>query len=405
MAPPRVTKEQAQHAIEAVRKSGGSYRQAAALVGMSERCVRNRVECGVRYFQLRPPEVVPPVVEDLSAASARELSRLEESLRLLKKENAQLRESQATAEKLKALIHDCRFAPTVPSWRLVMKAHHNTGVPTMMLSDVHWDEVVDPAQINHVNAYNREIATRRLKVFFTAGAELWLSHLARPKYDYIVVPFAGDMLSGNIHEELRETNEAPIALSVMSLIDVLIPGLSLLADLFGRVYVPCVTGNHGRIDKKPRAKNRAFDNYEFFVYHFLARHFQGDDRIHFDIAEGPDLYYQVYGMTYLLTHGDQFRGGSGISGAFAPLMLGDHRKRKRSMSVQRPYHVMLMGHWHQLLKPKGIIVNGSVKGYDEWADAQNFDFEEPRQASWLTHAERGITCEWPIALDPPGTRY
>ncbi len=403
MSYPSVTKEVAQRAVELLELTNGNTLRAAALAGVGRATFQNRI---ARAKQLYGLEATRGASEE-SDGVKKHLAHLEAALKQLKQDNARLREDSATSLRLKALIHECdEYVSKPPTWLIEPKrAHHNTGVPSMMLSDIHWDEVVDPRQINGVNQYNRVIATRRLRTFFSAGVELWKHHVAHPTYDYLVVPMGGDLLSGTIHDELRETNEAPIALSVMSLVDVLIAGFTLLAEAFGKVYVPCVCGNHGRLDKKPRAKNRAFDNFEFFVYHFLARHFAGDDRLHFEIAEGPDLYYQVYWMTYLLTHGDQFRGGTGISGAFAPLMLGDHRKRKRAMSVQRPYHMMLMGHWHQLLKPKGIIVNGSVKGYDEWADQQNFDFEEPRQASWLTHAERGITCEWPIMLEKPGTRY
>ena len=68
----------------------------------------------------------------------------------------------------------------------------------------------------------------------------------------------------------------------------------------------------------------------------------------------------------LLTHGDQFRGGSGIAGLLSPLLLGDHRKRKRQTAMNHPYDWMIYGHWHSLvLGVRGLIGNGSLKGYDE----------------------------------------
>lgn len=45
------------------------------------------------------------------------------------------------------------------------------------------------------------------------------------------------------------------------------------------------------------------------------------------------------------------------------------------------------------------IVNGSLKGYDEYAYAGNFGFEEPKQALWLTHPERGITFQMPVFVE------
>jgi hypothetical protein len=56
----------------------------------------------------------------------------------------------------------------------------------------------------------------------------------------------------------------------------------------------------------------------------------------------------------------------------------------------------MLGHWHQRWAFKNIIVNGSVKGYDEYAYDQNFDFEPPEQSFWLTDPRHGVTISAPI---------
>jgi hypothetical protein len=43
-----------------------------------------------------------------------------------------------------------------------------------------------------------------------------------------------------------------------------------------------------------------------------------------------------------------------------------------------------------------MIVNGSIKGYDEYAYNGNFDFEKPQQAYWITDPQDGITISAPI---------
>jgi len=70
------------------------------------------------------------------------------------------------------------------------------------------------------------------------------------------------------------------------------------------VYIPAVVGNHGRIDKKPRAKNRVYDNYDWLAYQLLKRHFAGGKSISFGIADGADQVFTVHNTSYLLTHGD-----------------------------------------------------------------------------------------------------
>ena len=135
------------------------------------------------------------------------------------------------------------------------------------------------------------------------------------------------------------------------------------------------------------------------LYQFLDKHFENDERVTFLIPDGSDAYYSIYGHKYLLTHGDQFRGGDGVIGALGPIIRGDHRKRSRNAQIEMEYDTMLLGHWHQLIQLERLIVNGSLKGYDEYAYANNFGFEPPRQALWLTHPEHGLTFSMPVYVD------
>ena len=111
------------------------------------------------------------------------------------------------------------------------------------------------------------------------------------------------------------------------------------------------------------------------------------------------------GTRYLVNHGDQAKGGSGIAGALSPLMLMDARKRKRAMATKQEYDYQVLGHWHQLIQFKGMIINGSLKGYDEWTASMNFEWELPAQAAWITHPDHGITVRWPIYLEKQGATF
>lgn len=306
---------------------------------------------------------------------------------------------------IKSIIHDCDEPVNPPKWLMGKTSGENTGIPTLFLSDIHYDEVVKANQINNVNAFDRVIANVRLKRLFTKTVDLLVHHMAKPKYDYFVLNLGGDCLSGLIHEELRETNECPISQSILALTDQLVAGIDLLFKHFPRIVVNCVVGNHGRWDRKPRMKNRVYENYEWLLYQFLAKYYKDNTNVVFNIADGADLPYALYSTRFLLTHGDQFKGGSGIAGALSPLMLGDARKRKRAIAIDQPFDYLMMGHWHTLWMAKGIIVNGSVKGMDEYAFQANFDFEVPQQWMFITHPQYGITARWPIILETPGTKF
>lgn len=291
-----------------------------------------------------------------------------------------------------------------PAWMMDKRAvsHDQPGVPTVMVSDLHWAEVVDPKQINGVNKYNLEIANERLQRL--AERTLRLLGIISPKFDYpgIVVPLGGDMISGNIHDELTATNEVNSMPAVLDLFSALGTFITTLHNRFGKVFLPCVTGNHGRDTRKIWGKDRHHTSFDWLLYCFLAKHFEGNSDISFFIPDGPDAYYRVYNHRYLLTHGDSFRGGDGMIGALGPILRGDHKKRSRNSQINMEYDTLIMGHWHQDIFLRRLVVNSSLKGYDEYANANNFSFEPPSQQLWLTHPKYHITYRMPVLVDKMG---
>lgn len=330
---------------------------------------------------------------------------VEQQLRAARDEVKRLREEGLTDAMVKeAILQLKNGSVSPPTWltRPTAKAEHFAGVPTLFASDWHFGEVVRPAEIGGVNEYNVAVAKERARTFINVAIDLLRNHLSRGKYPGVVFALGGDMLSGDIHEELSETNELSTLPAVLELVGVLTWCIKTLADEFGAVFVPCVTGNHGRMTRKPRAKRRNHTNFDWLTYQILAKRFEDDKRVTFLIPDGPDAYYRVHNTRYLLTHGDQFRGGDGMIGALGPISRGDKKKRARNGQTDRSFDVMLLGHWHQYIHLTRFIVNGSLKGYDEYADANNFDVESAQQALWITHPDHGITFRMPVYVQRQG---
>lgn len=304
-------------------------------------------------------------------------------------------------QRLDVLLALDSYESSPPRWVAARNKGKHEGTPVLLVSDCHFDEVVNPDEVDGANAYNREIAEQRLHRTFTGTVKVLRDHLAGLTFPGVVLLLGGDLLSGNIHEELRETNEATVLDSVQHWLDHLQALVGNLADEFGQVHVYGVVGNHGRMTRKPRAKLRARDNLDWLLYRLLARDFKADDRVTFTVPDAPDVRVDVCGTRFLFTHGDQFRGGSGIAGMLSPLMLGRHRKGQRETALGEPFDWMVMGHWHQYAVVQGVIVNGSTKAYDEWAFQNNFRPEPPTQALWVTTPEHGVTFTAPIF---PGDR-
>lgn len=329
-------------------------------------------------------------------------TELKEEIKGLNKHIKEIEEQALTSKSVKELIHGVNSEKLGQKidWLTPKKITAGTqGIPVIFLSDLHLDEVVSPEQIQHLNSFNREIAIERLHHSINVSISMLWDHIKNPKYDGIVLALGGDIFSGNIHEELAESNEDSINRSIIFWIDHFIAIIDRLLLKFPRIFIPCVVGNHGRLHKKPRAKNRVYDNYEWVLYQFLQKHFAKDPRVSFMIPEGPDAQFQIYSKTILLTHGDQFRGGSGISGVFTPLMLGMSRKQKRNAAAKKSFDLMMCGHFHQLIMTEQLIINGSLKGYDEYAFQSNFSYERPKQALFIISPSGEITYQMPIFCD------
>lgn len=396
MAQKPLSKEVLQTTMDAVGRNEGNVTQAAVELGIGRATLQSRVTAA-RQRGIGPSASIP-------RADDPEIMRAE-----IKRLRGLLATSQAkelTHASVRRGIIDLKTAAEdfiTPRWLKTESALKDSapGVPTLFLSDLHWGEVVDPNQINGVNKFNVEIAHERLDVL--ADTAEFLLKIISPKMDYpgIVVVLGGDMISGNIHDELAHTNQFNTMPTILDLFGKLCQFIGRMADTYGKVFVPCVSGNHGRNTNKIWAKDRNHTSFDWLLYCILAKHFEasGDKRITFLIPDGPDAYYKVYNHRYLLTHGDQFRGGDGMIGALGPIMRGNHKKQSRNAQIEMAYDTMILGHWHQYIHLTRLIVNGSLKGYDEYAYSNSFPFEEPQQALWLTHPQKGITFRMPVFVD------
>lgn len=312
---------------------------------------------------------------------------------------AGLMEQMAKSFKIKPSMPKFVFDRDVNSSKM-----KNGGVATLLCSDVHWGEVVSGDQIEQFNEYNLDIASARMDRVFKTTLETLFHHQSGMSYEGFVLALGGDMVSGNILDELRETNEKCVAECVLSLAEKLSEKIIELADNFPGIFVPCVVGNHGRIDQKSKAKNAASDNFDYMLYRFvemLVRGRMGNRcNVDFKIGTGLDVNYGVYRTGYLLTHGDSGQTGVESGGFLSAIAKTATRKKARALEAGgQAFDVMLCGHFHKYTTLSNAIVNGSLKGYDEWVYKQGFNWERPIQALWLTTPEHGITNQIAIYGD------
>lgn len=336
----------------------------------------------------------------------------------LKIENQQLRAdlkraaiAQLTAEAIRTEIFNLAARPPEPPAWLERSAGRigTRGTPTMIWSDWHIGETVTPAEVGGYNEFNTDIAINRVRRLVDVTIDLAYNHMGRAKTQYpgAVICLGGDMMTGNIHEELLATNDRTPQEQINTLTDILAAAIERMASKFGKVFVPCVVGNHGRDTKKAWLKHQVQTNHEWIIYTNLERYFRRQRNICIQVAPETDLYFRCQGHRYLLTHGNNLGvgGGDGIIGAIGPIMRGTVKMGRSEKQIGRDFDTLIMGHWHQLLWLPGCIVNNSLKGYDEFARlVLRAPYSRPSQALWFTHPEHGITAKWEVFLESLKTK-
>ncbi len=83
-------------------------------------------------------------------------------------------------------------------------------------------------------------------------------------------------------------------------------------------------------------------------------------------------------------------------GPLGPVMRRQVKVETVANAIDQSFDHMVVGHYHTYVSLPRATMNGSSKGYDEYAAQGAFGYEEPMQAMWLTTPERGITMRAPI---------
>jgi hypothetical protein len=269
------------------------------------------------------------------------------------------------------------------------------------LTDWHLMEVVQASQ-TYGYAYNSQIAKDRIRRTLERTIRLTRETMSGLEYPGIVLALGGDMISGGIHDELRETDEMPVFPSIREAVQLLIGVIDEMRREFGKVFIPTAIGNHGRsFHKRAPAKNYMENNADWLIYTLLADHYRDTPSVTIMIPDTGETLFSVYGTRFLLTHGDQIgaKGGDGVIGAIGPVMRGHAKVGRSFMSLGIDMDHMIMGHYHQTLSLPSVTVCGSLKGPDEYATKHlRCPAEDPSQMLMLVHPEHGITTRMPIFL-------
>lgn len=338
----------------------------------------------------------PEIVVDKDAIKE---ARAKQELDRLKREHREAVLRAVAAEDLRAGVFGLIDPPLEPlSFQPAKPSLHPSPETIIVdLSDWHYGEVISYAEMDGVNSYNPQIAGARAERCFQAILDLATKHWAGPPPERLIILLGGDMISGEIHEELKKTNGLMAIPAVREVVKYLRAGVQMLHDhLSCPIDIISIAGNHGRNTLKPETKGRAVNSYDLIVSDFLEMQLKSTvdtDRVKFYAPASPDAVFSVYGWNFLNTHGDNIgsRGGQGFVGVAATAARGMKKLVMDYAARGITVHYIIINHFHTALQLEEGFVNGCLPGPSEFSRDGRY---RPRPASQLflaVHPRRGIS--------------
>ena len=281
----------------------------------------------------------------------------------------------------------------------------STGTPqemVLLFSDTHGSEVVKPEQVLDMNAYNWEVMLERMAQIQRAVLS-HKEHFSAP-IKKLHLWMLGDMLSGDIHEELSRTNDRPGAEAVVQFAYDCAAWIEGFVPHFEEISIAGVPGNHPRTTKKPSAKD-VHNNGDWVAYKAIEMLLSKYPSLEFDFPHSSYATRLVADRwRWLLMHGD------GIRSTMPGVPWGGVVRRITTLEQQfnaakMPLDYFAMGHFHTANALDGVgvqaFLNGSVKGLDEYSLKQFGSGRRASQRLIAVHPTRGVTSTFWIDLQPP----
>lgn len=266
------------------------------------------------------------------------------------------------------------------------KSGKRIGDPVFHVSDLHFGEDVTLAESLGKNVYNLAVAAGRMRKCW--DNMLWLrADMARTvSCDHTLVVLNGDIISGDIHPELSETNDGGLRSQCDAAFNSLAPGLEELAHVTpGTMHVVCIGGNHGRLTHKQQIKNGTQHSAEHLgVYDPLRRVIGAGKRgnIVWHIPSAERYIFELHARRISIQHGTMIRSQGGIGGTLVPMT--------RWVTRTNDADLFMFGHFHEADAYGKILKNGALIGESAYTKWLGVESRPPEQTCFVLDADAGV---------------
>jgi predicted phosphodiesterase len=322
-----------------------------------------------------------------------EVKRLREYIRQTSKEAA---ESQAIANAIREVVKSrpAVAAPRPPKLRQEVEVES----AVLVLSDFHYGEVVSEEETGGIAVYSPAICEARFAYTIEKAIQMAKEKLRSYHFPKLYVFALGDWVSGLTIKEIEISNEMGVVEQALLCAEMVEKGLLQLCQSFEQVVFVGVAGNHSRVKTEKYFKLKQVESYDYLIYKILEQRLARQPNLIFHIPRSFWAIERVENTRFMLMHGDQVRSWMGMP--WYGLQREYLKWRALAESFVGGFDNLVVGHFHSpnriTIQRNEIIINGSLKGGDEFSLGAISAATDPVQFFFGVHPRRGITWEFRV---------
>lgn len=344
------------------------------------------------YEEKHPTEKKEIIVEN-ELEVKREKSKiknLEQKYKSLQEQYEILQESHDIA----LALNTHNGLPKIP--KINFERSQNEGIPIIQYSDWHVEKRIDRRVLNGLNEFNLDICAKRVKNTYINTVKLIRKERQDLKINKVVINLGGDFINNYLHEHDTQENYLSPIEALFFAKDRIKEALTFIAENgdLKKIVLLCCNGNHPRLTKRMQSDNDYKMNLEAILYHSMKQELK-DSIFEWHIPESELGYCEIADKVIRYAHGHQFKFMGGIGGLTIPL-----NKAVMRYDQVKKADFNLFSHWHtfDLIGGKSSV-NGSLCGYDAYAQKLGCSFEPAKQSFQILDSKRGFTGRFPILCD------
>ena len=257
-----------------------------------------------------------------------------------------------------------------------------------------------PEEIEGFNETNFEIYQKR-KLDFVKRA---LSFTEVMRFGYAInechIIDTGDNISGDIHDELKRTNEFPVPEQIVKAAETFAKQVMAIAPHYNKIHIHwIVADNHSRREKKPQSGEEGWNSDNYLVGYIAKLWLAKYENVQFDLWLMHEKVITVLNRNYLIFHGHGLPQNFGVpwysierkAGREAVARMQEIMKMHEDMELRAReigFNKMVFGHFHIKFDHPLYMCGPSLSGTDA-NDHKYGRHSVPGQRLWMVHPKHG----------------